>query len=61
MNVTIESKTQRIVVTKASGKVTVENAGPMGPSVVPAGGTTGQILVKLSDDDFDVGWADPPA
>lgn len=24
---------------------------------VPAGGTTGQVLVKLSNADFDVGWA----
>lgn len=26
---------------------------------VPAGGTTGQILVKSSDDDYDVAWVDP--
>jgi hypothetical protein len=26
---------------------------------VPAGGTTGQVLVKLSDDDFDTGWVTP--
>ena len=25
---------------------------------VPDGGKKGQILVKLSDDDFDIGWAD---
>lgn len=23
---------------------------------IPAGGTTGQVLVKLSDNDYDVGW-----
>ena len=23
---------------------------------VPAGGATGQVLVKLSDDDYDTGW-----
>lgn len=27
---------------------------------IPAGGTAGQMLVKLSDDDFDVGWIDIP-
>lgn len=26
--------------------------------IIPSGGTTGQVLVKLSDDDFDVAWAD---
>jgi hypothetical protein len=26
---------------------------------VPAGGTTGQVLMKLSDDDFDTGWVTP--
>lgn len=25
---------------------------------VPDGGTTGQALVKLSDDDYDAGWGD---
>lgn len=35
-------------------------AGPPGGSgiSIPAGGTTGQVLVKLSDADYDVGWAD---
>jgi hypothetical protein len=34
--------------------------GPQGdPGVgIPLGGTTGQVLVKLSDADLDVGWAD---
>lgn len=27
-------------------------------SGLPRGGFTGQVLVKLSNDDFDVGWAD---
>lgn len=27
---------------------------------VPAGGTTGQVLVKASDDDYDTQWADLP-
>lgn len=25
---------------------------------IPAGGLQGQVLVKLSNDDYDVGWAD---
>ena len=25
---------------------------------LPPGGTTGQVLVKLSDNDYDVGWVD---
>lgn len=29
-----------------------------GPSF-PPGGTAGQVLTKLSDDDGDFGWADP--
>lgn len=27
-------------------------------SGIPRGGLTNQVLVKLSNDDFDVGWAD---
>lgn len=30
-------------------------------SGVPPGGTTGQVLAKLSDDDGDAGWADLPS
>ncbi len=30
-------------------------------SGVPVGGTTGQLLAKVSDADGDVGWEDPPA
>lgn len=32
--------------------------GPAGPGV-PPGGTTGQVLVKLSNADYDTGWATP--
>lgn len=28
---------------------------------VPAGGTTGQVLVKVTGTDYDVEWSDPPA
>jgi hypothetical protein len=31
----------------------------IGPTIVPPGGNTGQVLVKKSTNDFDVGWADP--
>lgn len=27
--------------------------------LLPPGGTTGQILAKASDDDYDVEWVDP--
>lgn len=33
--------------------------GPAGPGV-PAGGTAGQVLGKVSGDDFDTEWIDPP-
>jgi hypothetical protein len=34
-------------------------AGPAGVSV-PPGGTTGQVLVKVSGADYDFAWEDPP-
>jgi hypothetical protein len=34
--------------------------GPAGPGL-PSGGTTGQVPVKASGDDFDIEWADPAA
>jgi hypothetical protein len=34
----------------------IHERDPITPAV-PPGGFTGQALVKLSDDDFDVGWA----
>ena len=35
-------------------------AGPTGPAGtgIPAGGTTGQVLVKNSSDDYDYSWTD---
>lgn len=33
---------------------------PLGGVNLPDGGRAGQVLAKLSDDDQDVGWADPP-
>ena len=37
---------------------TLGAAGNPGPGV-PDGGTTGQILSKVSDDDYDTAWSDP--
>ena len=35
--------------------------GPQGPpgEGMPAGGTTGQVLAKASDQDYDLMWKDP--
>lgn len=30
-----------------------------GSAILPVGGTTGQVLTKLSNSDYDVGWATP--
>ena len=40
----------------------VRGGGARGPAGVgvPPGGLVGQILVKLSDNDFDTAWVDPP-
>lgn len=60
--INVVSRTQVIVVEPASLAVSVINAGPQGsagPVVIPPGGTTGQVLAKLSDDDYDYGWVTP--
>jgi hypothetical protein len=41
-------------------RVLIRHKGPAGPGV-PAGGTTGQIYVKASNDDYDGTWANSPA
>ena len=43
------------VIDNGSGPLTINYDGPK----LPPGGTTGQILVKLSNADYDVGWVDP--
>jgi hypothetical protein len=56
------SKTDHIIVEPAGGAVAITNAGPPGPPgppTIPPGGTTGQVLAKLSDNDYDVGWVTP--
>lgn len=62
-DINVVQRTQRIIVDMASASASVINAGPQGPAGIsmPAGGTTGQILAKVSDDDYDVAWIDPPA
>lgn len=59
--INVISKTQIIVVEPSSSSVSIINAGPQGPagSDIPTGGTTGQVLAKLSNADFDVGWVTP--
>ena len=51
---------QRVKITKDCGTYVVEY--PVGvpghAPVLPAGGTTGQALRKISADDYDAGWAD---
>ena len=54
--------TQRLIVDMPTRTVSIIMAGPIGPAgpnPIPPGGTTGQVLAKLSDDDYDVGWVDP--
>lgn len=46
-NITIEQKDGTLKINSTGG----------GPSI-PSGGTTGQVLTKRSDDDYDVYWAD---
>lgn len=58
-DISVVSKSQRIIIDEASTSVSVIMTGPqgpVGPNPVPAGGTTGQVLVKLSDNDYDYGW-----
>lgn len=41
------------------GKV-VGNTGPAGPGVAP-GGSSGQVLAKKTDSDYDTEWINPPS
>lgn len=47
-----------IVVTEEVSKIIVVNQGPKGQSGagVPAGGSTGQVLAKASNSDYDTHW-----
>lgn len=56
----VQSPSQRIEVVSATkgDKGDKGDTGDIGPGV-PAGGLTGQVLRKLSDDDFDTEWVYP--
>lgn len=41
------------------GVGTLEDATNLLPLIIPAGGTTGQVLAKASDTDFDLHWITP--
>lgn len=41
---------------KINGDLTVSNGVITGSGSIPAGGTTGQVLTKLSNSNYDVGW-----
>lgn len=73
-DINVRSSTQKIYVDPASSSVAVINAGPVGPAGPPgvtatttdtrleilAGGCTGQVLMKLSDSDYDFAWVTLP-
>lgn len=57
------SRTQIIKVDPASYAVSIINAGPVGPAgpvAIPPGGTTGQVLRKKSNANYDVEWVTLP-
>lgn len=61
-DINVLCQTQRLLVDMASSTVSVTYTGPpgpAGPNSIPPGGTTGQVLAKLSNDDYDVGWVTP--
>lgn len=49
---------ETLLFTPEVGWVIGGRVGPPGPGV-PSGGTTGQVLAKKSDDDFDTEWVTP--
>ena len=49
-----------IVVNKQLSKVIVVNKGADGVGV-PLGGTTGQVLTKASNSNYDAQWVNPPS
>jgi hypothetical protein len=71
-NITVISRTQQIVVNPSSNAISVVYAASLGLATtvtmddavnnlfevkgLPSGGKAGQVLVKLSDVDYDVGW-----
>lgn len=55
INLTVD-ETEEIAIIE----VNIGQKGDPGAFGVPAGGTTGQLLAKLTDNDQDAGWIDPP-
>jgi hypothetical protein len=53
------ARVQKYVNGVALGQGVVQVPGPPGKGV-PSGGTTGQVLRKKSDSDFDAEWGDIP-
>jgi hypothetical protein len=60
--VALEGEEASLTLTTATTAIEVELV-PALRSIgsVPAGGTTGQVLAKVSDDDYDDEWTDPPS
>jgi hypothetical protein len=56
----VELQTFDITVSAPNPLIQVFSEGPQGPGV-PRGGTTGQLLEKVSDGDFDTDWTDTPS
>ena len=60
-SVSKSGSTATITITDKQGTTTAQvSDGEPGPGV-PAGGTTGQMLVKKSDTDYDGEWTNPPS
>jgi FlaG/FlaF family flagellin (archaellin) len=68
----INQNTIKLNVTQNTVKATVDKTGPQGPQGeqgtagtngqgVPTGGTTGQVLAKNSNTNYDTEWVDPSA
>jgi hypothetical protein len=61
--INVVQRTQYIIVEPSSASVSVINAGPVGPAgpaAIPPGGTTGQVLRKKSNTNYDVEWVTLP-
>jgi hypothetical protein len=56
----VELQTFDITVSAPNPLIQVFSEGPQGPGV-PRGGTTGQLLEKVSNGDFDTDWTDTPS
>ena len=55
MTVTVNESNYTVTINQTTNTVTVASPGPIGQGV-PAGGTTGQVLSKVSSTDYDTTW-----